>query len=366
MAAKRSSGSRQHALTCELFEALGSSLDITVVLERAYPLLTRLVPADYGALGVSSTGRPEDYTWTVANVPSAFFVAYPEMAAHDFVRRAVAERPNLVLRDEDMVCRSELEGNLMYRRAREVGAPLEQVMAVMLHVDDRWQSGLSLYRDRRRPFSSRERAALQRVTPALANAVRNCHLFEAATDWNHALEQALAAGAGAILVSANGTQLACSADAAQLVDKWFAREGRRGSALPRALACLLEQRNASQESARAAGEWRKQGVDSALEVSVLPWERQFGGGKWLLLLKEKSTSIALPSAWRGLLTEKQQQVVGGVLRGWDNRLIASEVGCSSATVKKHMQNIFDRLGLDRRAAIVTRALAAERGRGSDS
>jgi DNA-binding NarL/FixJ family response regulator len=107
-------------------------------------------------------------------------------------------------------------------------------------------------------------------------------------------------------------------------------------------------------------------VDATLEVSILPWESQLGRGEWLLLLREKSSSIPLPTAWRGLLTARQQQVVRGVLRGWDNRLIASEVGCSSATVKKHMQNIFDRLGLDRRAAIVTRALAAESERSVDS
>jgi DNA-binding CsgD family transcriptional regulator len=288
------------------------------------------------------------------------------MAAHDFVRRAVAQHPNHVLRDKDMVSRSELEGNVMYRRAREIGAPLEHVMAVMLHVDDRWQSGLSLYRERRRPFSDEERAALQSVTPALANAVRNCHLFAAATDWNGALEHALAASAGAILASASGAQLACSADAAQLIDRWFRPEERRASALPPALSDLLEQTKGTSGLARTTRKWCKQGVDATLEVSILPWESQLGRGEWLLLLREKSSSIPLPTAWRGLLTARQQQVVRGVLRGWDNRLIASEVGCSSATVKKHMQNIFDRLGLDRRAAIVTRALAAESERSVDS
>lgn len=352
------SSSRQHAILCDLFEALGSSLSMTVVLERVYPLLTRLVPADYGALGVSSSGKPEDYAWSVANIPSAFFSAYSEMAAHDFVRRAVAERPNLVLRDKDMVSRSELEANVMYRRAREVGAPLEQVMAVMLHVDARWQSGLSLYRERRRPFSDKERAQLQRVTPALANAVRNCHLFAAARDWSAALEHALAASAGAILASANGKQLARSADAAKLMDKWFAPEERKESALPPALTDLLGHTKGVPTLARAARKWCKQRGDETLEVSLLPWESRLGGGAWLLLLKERSNSLSLPTAWRGLLTDRQQQVVSGVLRGWDNRLIGSELGCSSGTVKKHMQNIFDRLGLDRRAAIVTRALAA--------
>jgi len=48
-------------VTLELCEALGSALDIQVVLERVYPLLLQLVPVDYGALGISSSGRAEDY-----------------------------------------------------------------------------------------------------------------------------------------------------------------------------------------------------------------------------------------------------------------------------------------------------------------
>src|ERR1043165_9755375 len=117
-------------VVAELLEALGSSLDIRVVLKATYPLLTRLVPADYGALGVSASSRPEDFEWSVAELPDAFFEAYPEMAGHDFVRSAVAARPNVVLRDEEMVSRSEMEANVLYQRARELGAPLEQVMAV--------------------------------------------------------------------------------------------------------------------------------------------------------------------------------------------------------------------------------------------
>src|SRR6478609_4223525 len=130
----------------QLLEALGSSLDVQAVLTEAYPLLARLVPADYGAVGVSPTARPQDFQWAIAELPSSFFAAYSEMAAHDFVRSSVAQQPNRVLRDQEMVSRRDLERNVLYHRAREVGAPLEHVMAVMLHVDDSWQSGLSLYR----------------------------------------------------------------------------------------------------------------------------------------------------------------------------------------------------------------------------
>ena len=195
-------GAGAHRAALSLHEALGSTLDIRVALQRAYPPLLRLVGADAAALGVSASGRARDFEWLVADLPDAFFASYPEMAAHDFVRAAVTRAPNVVLRDQEMISRRALESNVMYHRAREVGAPLEQVMAVMLHVDRRWQSGLAVYRDRKRPFSARDRAALRAATPALANAVRNCRLFGAASRWEAALGALLDERHAALLVEA--------------------------------------------------------------------------------------------------------------------------------------------------------------------
>jgi DNA-binding CsgD family transcriptional regulator len=343
-------GEKQVAL--QLLEALGSSLDIGVVLKAAYPLLTRLLPADYGAVGVSASGRPEDFEWSVAELPDAFFAAYPEMAAHDFVRCSVARRPNVVLRDQDMVSRRELEANPMYRRAREVGAPLEQVMAVMLHIDDRWQSGLSLYRERRRVFTRAERALLQRLTPALASAVRNCHLFGAAADWKSALDTLIESHSVSILLVAfDGKEVARSAGVTRLLDRWFSPHERRGAHLPAPLASVFE-------AARLGGApvaWRQRSAEMTLEVGVLPLTGSSGRARWLLRFEERPASLSLPESWCLLLTPRERQVGGAVLHGWDNRLIATELGCAEATVKKHLQGIFTKLGLESRAALIARA-----------
>jgi DNA-binding CsgD family transcriptional regulator len=340
--------------TLDLLEALGSALDIRVVLERAYPFLLRLVPADYGALGISSSGRPEDYEWIVAKLPPAFFTAYPEMAPHDFVRASVARQPNRVLRDQEMVSRPALETNMMYRRARELGVPLEQVMAVMLHVDDRWQSGLSLYRDRRRPFTARERAVLQDVTPAIMNAVRSCHLFGAATHRLAAVETLLPDwDASRLVVVPPDTVLEETDAAARLIEKWFDRHERPAGRLPVPLATVLAR--------GAATIWTRRDAESTLAVSFVPPSVRTGPARWLLLLRETCHTLQIPPLWRALLTPRQQEVTEAVLRGWDNRLIAGELGCATATVKRHLQTIFDALGVQSRASLIASAAAQRRG-----
>lgn len=352
-AATRRADFRERRATFALVEALGSSLDIRLVLERAYPLLLQLVPADYGALGSSSTGKAQDYQWIVAKIPPAFFAAYPEMAPHDFVRKSVARRPNVVLRDEDMVSRAELETNMMYRRAREVGAPLEQVMAVMLHIDDRWQSGLSLYRERRRPFTDRERAILQDVTPAIVNAVRSCHLFGAAQGWQVVLETLLRdLSASVVLVAAPATEVARTTEAARLIEKWFAPHERRPHELPTPLIALLAQ--------GAVGTWTRRGDDANLTVHVTALSNA-GGATCMLVFKEQSHALPLPADWHARLTARQREVTAAVLRGWDNGLIATELELATTTVKRHLQDIFDRLGIESRAALIARAVELHRG-----
>ena len=344
----------------DLAEALGSSLDIRVVLERAYPLLLRVVDADYGALGISPSGDPRDFEWQVAGLPAAFFAAYAEMAPYDFVRMSVLRTPNVVLRDHEMVDRRALEANHMYQRAREIGAPLEQVMAVMLHVDQGWQSGLSLYRDRRRPFTARERAILQDLTPAFVNAVRNCRLFGDQGERLAAVDELVSEEGGArLFVRPPATVVARTAVAAQVLAKWFDAPGRWSAGeLPPALAARLAAvaRDPLVPGRAAPVTWTSQDGQETLTASFVPLP---SGRQWLVELRE-TRPVALPAAWSKALTPQQQRVTAAVLRGWDNRLIAAELGCATATGKKHLQSVFDRLGVPSRTVLVARAAAEAR------
>jgi DNA-binding CsgD family transcriptional regulator len=339
----------------ELFEALGSSLDLQLVLERAYPPLLRLVQADYGALGVARAGAPGDFAWIVAELPRAFFDAYAEMAPHDFVRAAVAGRPNVVLRDQDMLPRRALETNMMYRRAREVGAPLEQVMAVMLQADRQGTSGLSVYRDRPRPFSERELHALEQVAPAIGQAVRNCELFRGAAAWAATLEAWLGSrDAAVVLVAPPAAEVARSQRAAALIERWFRPHERRPGGLPGALAVAL----AGTPPERPPPAWTRHAADGTLIVSFLPLPTGGpGSARWALLMEERPHAAALPASWRARLTPREQEVCAAVVRGWDNRCIAGELGCAEATVKRHLQRAFDKLGVPSRTALVACAFA---------
>jgi DNA-binding NarL/FixJ family response regulator len=54
------------------------------------------------------------------------------------------------------------------------------------------------------------------------------------------------------------------------------------------------------------------------------------------------------------LSDREAQVVDLVLRGYGNRDIAAAVGIAPATAKKHMSSIFNKVGVDSRAQLISR------------
>lgn len=65
--------------------------------------------------------------------------------------------------------------------------------------------------------------------------------------------------------------------------------------------------------------------------------------------------LAMPSEWQQRLTPREAEIVNCLLRGWDNQLVAEHLGVALGTVKKHLQNIFGKLGVDGRAALIFQA-----------
>ena len=66
-----------------------------------------------------------------------------------------------------------------------------------------------------------------------------------------------------------------------------------------------------------------------------------------------------PPAEQELLTERELQVLTAVARGERNKEIAYQLGITERTVKAHLTNIYNKLGVDSRAAAVS--VAMQRG-----
>ena len=82
-----------------------------------------------------------------------------------------------------------------------------------------------------------------------------------------------------------------------------------------------------------------------------------GGGEWLIVMREVSDSAVVEAM--GLcfkLTAREAEVLYWVVKGKTNRDIADIVGASPATVKKHLEHVFAKLGVETRTAAAGMAM----------
>lgn len=179
---------------------------------------------------------------------------------------------------------------------------------------------------RQEAFSSRERALLSAVVPALQTRFR----FERQMDRAHALEAALdaaleALGSPAFLLDAAG----------RLV---HANSLGRQASIP--LAQLRSQSASPPESYELFDIRIPGAADHRLVVATTP--RAALGPR----------HAAMSQRWK--LTPKQSLVLFGVLRGKSNKQIAEELRCVEGTVELHITAILKKSGAESRTALLAR------------
>ncbi|MFJ4654510.1 helix-turn-helix transcriptional regulator [Nocardia sp. NPDC088792] len=91
------------------------------------------------------------------------------------------------------------------------------------------------------------------------------------------------------------------------------------------------------------------GIDEMLHISLGPGEHGVARPRF---------EIDLPDSG---LTKREQQVLGLLIEGLTNRLIAKTLGIAEATVKNHLHSIFMKLKVTGRAQVIAMILS---GRGA--
>jgi DNA-binding CsgD family transcriptional regulator len=335
----------EYELMLQLGEAFHCSLDLHVAIERAVPLLQRLVNVDHLALAVSRPGNPYDYEWFHTSLPESFLGNYAAFADQDFVRQAVAACPNRVLRDHEMISRRDLTRHTVYSYAHDAGANLEHVMAVMLSHGRDWSSGLSLYRSRLVPFSDHEAAILQMVVPQIKSAVCNARQH-AALQRDVWLEPAMrGVGLAAVWLERSGREVARVGQVSTLIEQYF--PACRGSAVPEVLIAHLRRFLTSSVPNKTPAEWIEEGPVSSLHVAFVPMPDQH----WALVFR----TCGIPPELAAKLSPRLLEIAGCLLRGMSNERIALRDNRSLATIKQQASEVCARLGVKGRKGLIQMA-----------
>jgi DNA-binding CsgD family transcriptional regulator len=237
---------------------------------------------------------------------------------------------------------------------RPVGVTCQ--IAVALPAEPRLVVGFTASRSRP-DFSERDRLILDTLRPHLIAAYRNAEAF---TDLQR--ERALACGAvqavGGELVSiSRGGRIRGAAGRARgWLAAYFGGPPRAVDHLPDGLDRWLRSETARAGAADRVPPPRAplvvEGAGGRLVVRLLA-DREGPA----LLLEERRTVPAAASLESLGLTRREAEVLAWVAQGKTNAEIAAILGTRPRTVHKHLDHIFDKLGVENRTSAAAHALA---------
>lgn len=337
--------------------ALNSALSLPKVLEAARAPLLEFVQADSMALCLMHVAPSFDFRWLVPGHPLPILEEYAGLADHDFLRAPILAQPHVPVRDTQLLSRGEYERTLIYQRSLELEPRLEHIMAVLVPIRPGLVGAFALYRHEPSPFFSQSATALSSLTAHLTNAVRNCRDFQEFTAGAQLLEELYQRTDSAFLIVEPPThEVFRSPHAAALLERWFTPSDLHASGLPRVLKEQLDalaQMDADSRLGKTL--WVVNHPEGYRTCRFVELPAADGPRRWALLLTELPHSIPLPLHMQRELTPREVDIARCVLRNWSNGQIADELKITGQTVKTHVRNLFDKLGVDGRADFLYQA-----------
>ncbi len=287
--------------------------------------------------------------------------AWSDERARDFLRLA-PQHPLIAhyarTHDPRTLKISDLMDRRSFRRTelyRDVYGPMgvEYQMAVTLPAPPGAVVGIALNRERR-DFGERDRQMLDLLRPHLARLRRDAALRDAERLLSSLVDRTLLDRGRAAVAVERGAAIAFASAGARRLVAAYLPPAARPSELPEELAAWCRR-----ERARGLAPSRDLVVDGPhgrLVAHLLP--SAVPAGHDVILLEEHSVRRERRVLMELGLSLRQAEVLERVALGRTNAEVAHELHISARTVQKHLENIYDRLGVRSRAAATARAVAA--------
>jgi DNA-binding CsgD family transcriptional regulator len=337
----------------QVIESFAEFRDLDDLRHHTVAILPRLVPTNAIAWNEIDTerGRIEaviDPADLYSEERSKTFMAH--IGDHPLVARYNATgdgRPQAI---SDYLTAAEFHATSIYQHFyRTIGA--EDQIAFVLP-EPRFIVGIALNRPRR-GFTMRERQILNALRPHLVQAYRNAEDFSrlqrSVTAMEVLVEQA---GEGLILLDRHGRPEFASPRAAGMFDRWFGA-GKPGR-LPEPVRGWLA--TPARAQAPPTPLHLDEG-DARLMVRRVP----VPDGEALLVSEARNDETSQLLQRLGL-TRREAEVLLQLTSGRTIAGTASRLGVSPRTVEKHVQHVYDKLGLDGRVAATNLVRQLEHGR----
>jgi DNA-binding CsgD family transcriptional regulator len=237
---------------------------------------------------------------------------------------------------------------------------VEDQMTTVLAVRPPLLIGFGLYRSRR-DFTERDRLLLNLLRPHLAQAYANAQAVSAMRQEVSLSRQALETnGQGVVVLTTVGQVRLMTARARDWLATYFGPPARDAERLPEAVRAWITHQEAALGRADDVPRPREP-LRVERDGTCLVVRHLCETDHCLLLLEERQTARAFVAFAQDGLTQREGEVLQWVAQGKTNAEIGCILDMSTRTAGKHLEHIFEKLGVETRMAAVTVALNRRSG-----
>jgi DNA-binding CsgD family transcriptional regulator len=278
--------------------------------------------------------------------PDSHRIFNQHIAEHPLIGHYARSGDPRVVKMSDFLTRGKFHSVGLYTDFyRRVG--VEYQMALMLPAAPPLVIGIALNRGRP-DFTEHERLLLNLIRPHLVQAYENATAVTTMAEKSAAGMNAVDhLGRAAIVVTRHGRVRLISTVADQLFARYFG--SRRTGGLPECIKSWMEHQYSLLASMKPPVPLIVNREKERLIVRMLSDCDQV-----LLHLTEQVTAICPQALQAQGLTTRESEVLAWVARGKTNSEVATILSVRLRTVKKHMERIFQKLGVESRTAAAVR------------
>jgi DNA-binding CsgD family transcriptional regulator len=342
--------------------ALGASDSFEDFLRNLVTSLSQLISATHVTYNEMNPEKPESHNWV--NTPDlattrADALWQAHMNEHPVVRHVLETGDRHAVRISDFWNLPELHDHSLYSDFYRLYA-IEDALCITIPSPAPIVIGAGWHRDL--PFTDRELLLADLARPHISQAWQNARLVSGMRRQLKLLVEGLDdAPQAAIFCGPDGHVQFATALARHYLDEYLAAGTSLDHCLPAELLDWVKDQNA-QLKATDAPPVRTPLVlikgNKRLMIRLLSGEgTQFGAllgpnarANLLLLEEEEDPTLNLPALGQPGLSPREREVLSWLAQGKTNREIAAILGSKIGTVRKHLEHVFQKLGVETRTA----------------
>lgn len=226
------------------------------------------------------------------------------------------------------------------------------VIGTAITIDRAHFVSIARHRDRKE-FGGNTKTILNAIRPHIVQSFRNALVVTQMQDQLAAMDQAMEAGQQAVVSVTREGRIRFATPHVQRLFTWYGLHHKQGAEwIAPSLREWVQQQTAqlevSDDIAPVARPLAITGERGILHIRAIRKEPHI-----LLLLEETGSQATIADLAQFGLSRRETEILGLVVDGKTNPEIGMILGISSRTVKKHLEHVYTRLGVENRHAAMT-------------